>query len=95
VIYMRYLGLRLAAFCLGALVAAAYYPLVFLFGAIDHDLWPFALAAHIMLVFGALIWIRQANLSYIWPALGVPVGVVAGWIVGFIILVSIYGFHNE
>ena len=93
--YVRYIGLRLAAFWLGALVAAAYFPLVFLVQAIDDRLWPVALTVEIALLFGAMILVRQANLSYAWPVLGLPVGFVVAWVVSFIILVSIYGWGGD
>jgi hypothetical protein len=95
VTYVRYLGLRLGAFCLGALVAAAYFPLTVLFGIIDHRLWPLALIAELVLVFATLVWIRQADLSYVWPALGMPIGFVVAWIVTIIVLISIYGWNGD
>ena len=93
--YIRNIGLRIGAFCIGALVAAAYFPLLYLVRAIDDRLWPVALTVELALLFAGMILIRQANISYIWPALGLPVGFVVAWIATIIILVSIYGWSGD
>jgi len=92
---VRRIGLRVAAFWLGALVAAAYFPLVVLVQAIDGRLWPVAIIVELALLVAVVAFIRLSNISFAWSFLGLPVGLVISAFATFIILLSIYGWSSD